>query len=328
MRAGGQFDREAAACFKNNKKAGKNKGKAWVKSAGTQKIPGPANGGGNASSSSRPRRGAARPGAGPSGVLRSCYRRGRTTPPASPACARARSRATAASRNCPRAGPARASQFWGGGTSLKIIAVLREPVGRFQSQFQMRVRLQASAAYLSRAADDEANDDLDAFAKAVVSHPKWWKKDPVPALFPPARNGVYEGVYVAHLNRWLKHFAAPDHLRVYFYESFYFSDTPAKLGDPSASSASTRAVDTATIVNRSYNTHGDGHSLTYEAHQYLSAAAKLRLWCLCPQQRLSVPLDLPPPLEPSRSSASSRPRTRRPRQPTRPCRRGTASFVS
>lgn len=194
--------------------------------------------------------------------------------------------------------PARASQFCGGGTSLKIIAVLREPVGRFQSQFQMRVRLQASAAYLSRAADDEANDDLDAFAKAVVSHPKWWKKDPVPALFPPARNGVYEGVYVAHLNRWLKHFAAPDHLRVYFYESFYFSDTPAKLGDVMRFvGLDPAAVDTATIVNRSYNTHGDGHSLTYEAHQYLSAAAKLRLYrCLKPyNKRLSVLLDEPLP---------------------------------
>ena len=114
--------------------------------------------------------------------------------------------------------PARAAAFCGGRASLKIIAVLREPIARFQSQFQMRVRLHSATTYERRTADDEANDDLDAFAAAAARNPKWWKKDPVPSFFPPAKNGVYEGVYVAHLRRWLARFAAPDHLRVYFYK--------------------------------------------------------------------------------------------------------------
>lgn len=181
--------------------------------------------------------------------------------------------------------PQRAAKFCGA-SNLKIVAVLREPIARFQSQFEMRVRLMPH--YANKSADDEANMDLASFARVVRSDKHWWRSDRPPDLFRPARNGIYEGIYVAHLKRWLALFPAPDRLRVYFYETFYLSgETRRNVEDVMAFvGLDPKSVDVGAIVNTSFNTH-DG--VAYKPRHFLSRNATDRLHnCFAPyNQRLS-----------------------------------------
>ena len=84
----------------------------------------------------------------------------------------------------------------------KIIALLREPIARYESQFQMRVRLKTRGYTLKSAADADMRRDVHAFCGVTKNHATWYLHPKPTGLFEPARNGVYEGVYVAHLKRW------------------------------------------------------------------------------------------------------------------------------
>jgi len=119
----------------------------------------------------------------------------------------------------------------------------------------MRVRLDRPRGYASKSADADAWRDGAKFCEAVKRRPKWWAetKSP-PGLFAPAANGVYEGIYVAHLNRWRAEF--PE-LRAYFSEAFFAApaeglrDALAFVGlDPGK-------LDVAKVVKVAHNTrHG------------------------------------------------------------------------
>ena len=156
----------------------------------------------------------------------------------------------------------------------KIIALLREPIARYESQFQMRVRLK-TRGYTSRsAADADMRRDVHAFCGVTKNHATWFLHPKPTGLFEPARNGVYEGVYVAHLKRW-RHAGFSVH--TLFFEEFFSDERQADhlrdvlryIGlDPTKQDAHATS-------KRKYNTKGS--DFDYFPRHALSSFAQRRL---------------------------------------------------
>ena len=66
--------------------------------------------------------------------------------------------------------------------------------------------------------------DVHAFCGVTKNHATWYLHPKPTGLFEPARNGVYEGVYVAHLKRW-RHAGFTVH--TLFFEEFFSDERQA-----------------------------------------------------------------------------------------------------
>ena len=66
--------------------------------------------------------------------------------------------------------------------------------------------------------------DVHAFCGVTKHHATWYLHPKPTGLFEPARNGVYEGVYVAHLKRW-RHAGFSVH--TLFFEEFFSEEQQA-----------------------------------------------------------------------------------------------------
>lgn len=139
--------------------------------------------------------------------------------------------------------------------ALKVIALLREPIARYESQFRMRVRLKTRGYTGKSVADFDMRRDVHTFCGVTRNQPQWWKRPSPRGLFEPSRNGVYEGIYVAHLKRWA---SAGFSVHALFFEEFFVETTQADrlrdvlryIGlDPTK-------TDAHAISKRKYNTRG------------------------------------------------------------------------
>jgi hypothetical protein len=108
-----------------------------------------------------------------------------------------------------------------GRTEPRLIALLREPVARCHSQFQMRAHLGPGGLTRSSNISVSIGKDLQSFETLVASHPDLHLQ-PHPREPPhgmrSSENCLYEGAYVLHLRRLLAKMDAST-VRVYWSES-------------------------------------------------------------------------------------------------------------
>lgn len=104
----------------------------------------------------------------------------------------------------------------------RFVVLLRDPIQRCHSQLLMRKRLHTDEwkAGESPSLNRVYERNLEAFLNATSKDPSWLDGPEVPReLWPSARNCVYEGIYVAHLRRWL-YFVPTTVMRAYLTEDF------------------------------------------------------------------------------------------------------------
>ena len=122
------------------------------------------------------------------------------------------------------------------GSKVKIIALLREPVARIQSQFLMRLRLNNGGVHPTTKVDDWTQSQLSSFERVVGSYSpgkelnggkKAWWTNTHREYFKPSQNAIFEGLYVAHITRWQEVFSREDQMLIYF--SIEFFAAPARV---------------------------------------------------------------------------------------------------
>lgn len=104
----------------------------------------------------------------------------------------------------------------------RFIVLMRDPIERCHSQLLMRKRLQTdewkdgAKPLVGKVVDAY----LDVFHNRTARDPTWLNGPQVPRhLWHSSSNCIYEGIYVAHLRRWL-YFVPTTSMRIYLSEDF------------------------------------------------------------------------------------------------------------
>lgn len=104
-----------------------------------------------------------------------------------------------------------------GSVNGRFAVVLREPVARCYSQMMMRVRLGSNGMSVRSNLTRIVERDLDEFLRTTKGGTDWMEGGKPSLLFNSSKNCIYEGVYAAHLKRWL-FYVAREQIHVLFNE--------------------------------------------------------------------------------------------------------------
>mmetsp|Transcript_16548 Transcript_16548/g.32082 ORF Transcript_16548/g.32082 Transcript_16548/m.32082 type:complete len:871 (+) Transcript_16548:92-2704(+) len=107
--------------------------------------------------------------------------------------------------------PAQIAAACGVNPRIKFIYLVRNPIERIISNYKMRDRLQKAVKGFT--IQESIRHDLTSIREAIPTDPQWWTKEDsegnIPCLYEQDYfNGVWSGMYIVHLTRWMKHYPA------------------------------------------------------------------------------------------------------------------------
>lgn len=151
------------------------------------------------------------------------------------------------------------------GKQVKIIYLLREPVSRMISQYEMRKRLDTLRPTDKDSFVQTARDQLAAFRahRSYGALMEWLKQPDLvngaefpPCMFPKDQlnpNPLWAGLYVVHLSRWVRQFPSPSSLLIVQSERFFADPESTYLSALTFLGLNTSMVNAKNITSEAFN---------------------------------------------------------------------------
>ena len=162
------------------------------------------------------------------------------------------------------------------GKQAKIVALLRNPLTRFESNFLMRVALGDYPS--NKSASSVVNPQVDEFInkKEITLENIASSWEDFRCLFNPSRNLIFEGLYYVHLMTWLCNFP-PENILILNSEEF-FENTQSVLNVVISflGLSPLNAKQVEVITSKTYN----GNNKSFSPLQYLSTVDKEKMMAI------------------------------------------------